>query len=74
MRTNLCRPFKNQGRDGLQPCATETNRMSIYCVIYLSVAGFTINSFLSPYNIIIGSSAFHNYDSYTVEMTKAASA
>lgn len=24
--------------------------------------------------IIIGSSAFHNYDSYTVEMTKAASA
>lgn len=52
------------------------NRMSIYFVIYLSVAGFTINSFLSPFikNIIIGSSAFHNYDSYTVEMTKAASA
>lgn len=35
---------KTEG-EGLQPCGTETNRTSIYCVIYLSVAGFTINSF-----------------------------
>lgn len=52
----------------------------LFIVIYLSVAGFTINSFLSPFIkkkkkcIIIGSSVFHNYDSYTVEFTKAASA
>lgn len=52
--------------------------MPIYIFIYLSVAGFTINIFIAFYKkyiyLIIGSSAFHNYDSYTVETTKAASA
>lgn len=56
--------------------------MPIYIFINLSVAEFTINIFafykkninIYIYCIIIGSSAFHNYDSYTVETTKAASA
>lgn len=77
MRARLCRTFKNQGRISPTLWHCKRNRMSIYCVIYLSVAGFTINIFFIAFYkkcIIIGSSAFHNYDSYTVEMTKAASA
>lgn len=35
-------------------------------VIYLSVTVFTINAICVLPNIIIGSSDFHNYDSYTV--------
>lgn len=59
-----------------QACGTETETICLFIVIYLSVAGFTINSlfFTFLYKVIIGGSDFHNYDSYTVEMTKAASA
>lgn len=39
------RPFKNQGRRSPTTWHWNRNRMSIYCVIYLSVAEFTINSF-----------------------------
>lgn len=72
---------KKNSSEGLNRVALK-QRMSIYCVIYLSVAGFTINSFLffkktilyMEKIVIIGSSDSHNYDSYTVELTKAASA
>lgn len=46
-------------------------------IIYLSVTVFTINAICVLPNIIIGSSDFHNYDSYTVVFDisiKAASA
>lgn len=76
----ICADLSKQGRRSSSMWHWNRNHMSIYCVIYLSVAGFTINSFFlkSPFyikkKVIIGSSDFHNYDSYTVEMTKAASA
>lgn len=46
----ISRPFpktkeKKNSSEGLNRVALK-QRMSIYCVIYLSVAGFTINSFL----------------------------
>lgn len=72
---------KKNNSEGLNRVALK-QRMSIYYVIYLSVTGFTINSFLffKKNNFIYGkiviieSSDSHNYDSYIVEFTKAASA
>lgn len=53
-------------KPSLWPLAIETLRNLIYTSVFLSVAVPTIKlSFVFLYNVI-GSSAFHNYDGYTV--------
>lgn len=66
---------KQKGREGLLPGGRETE---VYLLSYLAISDRVhYKYFLIAFyrkRVIIGSSAFHNYDSYTVEMTKAASA
>lgn len=58
--------------EGLKPYGTESETVQVSCYLFISDRVHYKSFFIAFYKkcIIIGSSAFHNYDSYTVDLMK----